>query len=129
MRISDWSSDVCSSDLAFAIALSIPLDVVAALRPNSLLDRVCLWIAVLGQAMPSFWFALMLILVLGVWWRLLPISGTGSLLPSLLPAIAPGYHAAPATMRLTPAGMDAGLGSDSIRTAPAKLGTTTARGK
>src|SRR3546814_16893430 len=66
--------------LAFAIALSIPLGVVAALRPNSLLDRVCLWIAVLGQAMPSFWFALMLILVLGVWWRLLPISGTGSLL-------------------------------------------------
>src|SRR3546814_8367049 len=76
--------------LAFAIALSIPLGVVAALRPNSLLDRVYLWIAVLGQAMPSFWFALMLILVLGVWWRLLPISGTGSLLHYIMPAIALG---------------------------------------
>src|SRR3546814_6939890 len=101
MRISDWSSDVCSSDL-------------------SLLDRVCLWIAVLGQAMPSFWFALMLILVLGVWWRLLPISGTGSLLHYIMPAIALGYYAAPAIMRLTRAGMVEVLGSDYIRTARAK---------
>lgn len=106
--------------LVFAILLSIPLGVVAALRPNSLLDRLCLWIAVFGQAMPSFWFALMLILVLGVWWRLFPISGTGSIAHYIMPAIALGYYAAPAIMRLTRAGMVEVLGSDYIRTARAK---------
>jgi peptide/nickel transport system permease protein len=106
--------------LAFAILLSIPLGVIAALRPNSLLDRACLWIAVFGQAMPSFWFALMLILVFGVWWRLLPISGTGSVAHYIMPAIALGYYAAPAIMRLTRAGMVEVLDSDYIRTARAK---------
>src|SRR5689334_16988143 len=49
--------------LLFAVTLSIPLGVVAALRPNSWLDRLTLTIAVVGQAMPSFWFALLLILL------------------------------------------------------------------
>ncbi|SMF64220.1 peptide/nickel transport system permease protein [Tistlia consotensis] len=106
--------------LVFALALSIPLGVVAALRPNSLLDHAALWLAVFGQAMPSFWFALLLILVLGVWGRLLPISGTGSLLNYVMPAIALGYYATPAIMRLTRAGMVEVLGSDYIRTARAK---------
>ncbi|HSF94044.1 MAG TPA: ABC transporter permease, partial [Thermohalobaculum sp.] len=62
--------------LVFALALSIPLGVLAAIRPNSLIDRVALTIAVVGQAMPSFWFALTLMLWLGVYWRLLPITGS-----------------------------------------------------
>ncbi len=39
--------------LAFALALSIPLGVIAAIRPNSWIDRLTLTIAVVGQAMPS----------------------------------------------------------------------------
>ena len=42
------------------------------------IDRVALTIAVIGQAMPSFWFALTLMLWLGVYWRLLPITGSDS---------------------------------------------------
>lgn len=106
--------------LVFALLLSIPLGVVAALRPNSIIDHAALWLAVFGQAMPSFWFALMLMLVLGVWARLLPISGTGSLLNFVMPAIALGYYATPAIMRLTRAGMVEVLSSDYIRTARAK---------
>lgn len=106
--------------LVFAVALSIPLGVAAALRPNSIVDRISLWIAVLGQAMPSFWFALLLMLVLGVWWRLLPISGAGGFDHYIMPAIALGYYATPAIMRLTRAGMIEVLESDYIRTAHAK---------
>src|SRR5262249_19006684 len=58
--------------IAFALVLAIPLGVVAAVRPNSMVDRFALALAVVGQAMPSFWFALTLILWLGVHWRLLP---------------------------------------------------------
>lgn len=110
--------------LVFAVALSIPLGVAAALRPNSIIDRLSLWIAVLGQAMPSFWFALLLMLVMGVWWRWLPISGAGGFDHYIMPAIALGYYATPAIMRLTRAGMIEVLESDYIRTAHAKgLGT------
>ncbi|MGH8802547.1 MAG: ABC transporter permease, partial [Casimicrobiaceae bacterium] len=50
---------VCA--LVFAIALSLPLGILAALRPNSWIDRVALALSVVGQALPSFWFGLMLI--------------------------------------------------------------------
>lgn len=106
--------------LLFSVALSIPLGVAAALRPNSLIDQFAMWLAVVGQAMPSFWFALILMLVLGVWWRLLPISGIGTFAHYIMPAIALGYYATPAIMRLTRAGMIDVLQSDYIRTARAK---------
>ena len=51
--------------LVFALTLSIPLGVLAAIRPNSLIDRAALTIAVIGQAMPSFWFALTMMLWFG----------------------------------------------------------------
>jgi peptide/nickel transport system permease protein len=106
--------------IAFALALSIPLGVLAALHPNTWIDRLALFIAVLGQAMPSFWFALLLIFWLGVELRLLPISGSDTWAHFVMPAIALGYYAAPAIMRLTRAGMMEVLASDYIRTARAK---------
>jgi len=106
--------------LVFALALSIPLGVLAAIRPNSLIDRVALTVAVVGQAMPSFWFALTLMLWFGVYWRLLPITGTASWANFVMPAIALGYYITPAVMRLTRAGMMEVLAADYIRTARAK---------
>jgi len=106
--------------LTFALVLSIPLGVLAAIRPNSIIDRFALTLAVVGQALPSFFFALVLILFLGVQWRLLPISGSDSWLNFIMPAIALGYYATPAFMRLTRAGMLDVLASDYIRTARAK---------
>lgn len=111
--------------LAFAVVLAVPLGVVAAIRPNSWLDRMALTIAVAGQAMPSFWFALVLIIVVGVQLRWLPISGNETWQHFVLPAIALGYYATPAIMRLTRTGMLDVLSSDYIRTARAK-GLTTA---
>jgi peptide/nickel transport system permease protein len=106
--------------LALAFSIAVPLGVVAALRPNSWIDRVALSFAVLGMAMPTFWFGLMLILVFGVQLRWLPISGTDSLWHFVLPSIALAYYAIPTVMRLTRAGMVEVLGSDYIRTARAK---------
>jgi peptide/nickel transport system permease protein len=106
--------------LAFALVLSIPLGVLAAVKPNSLVDRLALVLAVIGQAMPTFWFALTLILWLGVEWRLLPITGSESWAHFVMPAIALGYYLTPAVMRLTRAGMMEVLASDYIRTARAK---------
>lgn len=106
--------------LFFALVLSIPLGVLAAIRPNSLIDRFALTLAVVGQAMPSFWFALTMILWFGITWRLLPITGTDSWLNFIMPSVALGYYVTPAVMRLTRAGMLEVLSSDYIRTARAK---------
>jgi len=109
-----------ASAMTFALLLSIPLGVLAAIRPNSLIDRLALTIAVIGQAMPSFWFALTMMLWFGITWRLLPITGTASWKNFVMPAIALGYYVTPGVMRLTRAGMLDVLASDYIRTARAK---------
>ena len=106
--------------LSFALALSIPLGVAAAVRPNSWIDRLTLTIAVIGQAMPPFWFALLLILFFGLTLRWLPISGSETWAHFVMPAIALSYYATPAIMRLTRAGMLEVLQADYIRTARAK---------
>ncbi len=106
--------------LAFAFALSIPLGVLAAVRPNTFVDRCALTLAVVGQALPSFWFALILIFWFGIQWRLLPITGTASWQNFIMPAVALGYYITPGVMRLTRAGMLEVLASDYIRTARAK---------
>lgn len=106
--------------LTFALLLAIPLGVLAAIRPNSLFDRIALGIAVVGQAMPSFWFALTLVLWFGITWRLLPITGSDSWANFVMPSVALGYYITPIIMRLTRAGMLDVLASDYIRTARAK---------
>ncbi len=106
--------------LAFALILSIPLGMVAAIRPNSWIDRLALLLSVMGQAMPTFWFGLMLVVLLSVWFPLLPASGTASWKNFVMPTIVLGYFAMPALMRLTRAGMIEVLSSDYIRTARAK---------
>ncbi len=106
--------------LSFALLLAIPLGVLAAMNPNTLLDRAALTLAVVGQALPSFFFGLILIIVFGVWLRWLPISGSSSWLNFIMPSIALGYYATPAIMRLTRAGMMDVMSSDYVRTARAK---------
>jgi peptide/nickel transport system permease protein len=106
--------------LTFALVLAIPLGVLAAMFPNTIIDRVALTVAVIGQALPNFFFALIMIIVFGVWLRWLPISGHASWLNFIMPSIALGYYATPAIMRLTRAGMMDVLSSDYIRTARAK---------
>jgi len=106
--------------LLLAVTVAIPLGVLAAIYRDTWLDRVALVIAVVGQAMPSFWFGLSLILIFSVSLHWLPVAGNESWEHFVLPAIALGYYAMPAMMRLTRAGMLEVLGSDYIRTARAK---------
>lgn len=106
--------------LAFAVLLAIPMGVLAAVRPNTWIDRMALTISVIGQALPSFFFGLILMIVFGVMLRWLPISGSDSWRHFVLPSIALGYYATPAIMRLTRSGMLEVLASDYIRTAKAK---------
>ncbi|PSK86498.1 peptide/nickel transport system permease protein [Limimaricola soesokkakensis] len=106
--------------ISFALLLAVPLGVLAAIRPNSIIDRVALFLSVAGQAMPSFWFGLILIVVFSINLRWLPASGAESWRHFILPTIVLGYYAMPAIMRLTRAGMLEVLSADYVRTARAK---------
>ncbi len=106
--------------ITFALLTAVPLGVVAAIRPNSLIDRVALFVSVAGQAMPSFWFGLILIVLFGIKLGWLPPSGASTWRHFIMPTIVLGYYAMPAIMRLTRAGMLEVLNSDYIRTARAK---------
>ncbi len=105
---------------AFAVIIGVPLGVVAAIYPNTLIDRVSLSVAVFGQAIPNFWFSLMLIILLAVQFPIFPVSGTEGFSSFILPTIVLGTNAIPPIMRLTRTGMLDVLSSDYIRTAWAK---------
>jgi peptide/nickel transport system permease protein len=70
--------------------------------------------------MPNFFFALILIMLFSITWRILPVSGSDTWQHFVMPSIALGYYAAPAFMRLIRAGMIEVLSADYIRTARAK---------
>ena len=106
--------------LAIALVVSIPLGVLAAVRENSWIDRLVQLFAMIGQAMPSFWLGLILMITLGLNLGWLPISGTGSWQHYVMPGIVLAFSAIPALTRLTRSGMIQALGSDYIRTARAK---------
>jgi peptide/nickel transport system permease protein len=100
--------------------VSIPAGIISAVRRYSLADNVATFVALVGQAMPLYWFGIMLIIIFGVWLRWFPISGSGSLAHLVLPAITLGSWILPINMRLVRSGMLDVLNQDYIRTARAK---------
>jgi peptide/nickel transport system permease protein len=77
-------------------------------------------VALTGQAMPTFWLGIMLILVFSVGFQVLPSSGRGGLANLILPAVTLGLFTAARTMRLTRSALLEVLGQDYVRTARAK---------
>jgi ABC-type dipeptide/oligopeptide/nickel transport system permease component len=106
--------------LTIAICTAIPLGIIAAMREGTLLDRGIMTIAVIGQAMPSFWLGLTLVIFFGLKLQWFPISGVDTWQGYVLPGIVLSFSAIPALMRLTRSGMVDALASDYIRTARAK---------
>src|SRR5260221_696038 len=76
--------------LAIALAVALPLGIVAALHEGTAIDRLASLIAMIGQAMPSFWLGLVLMITLGLKLQWLPISGTGSWENYVMPGVAVG---------------------------------------
>jgi peptide/nickel transport system permease protein len=105
--------------LMMALAVALPLGILAALHEGRTIDRIASIVATIGQAMPSFWLGLVLMITLGLELRLLPISGTGSWENYVMPGVALAFTGIPALMRLTRAGMIEALSADYIRTARA----------
>jgi peptide/nickel transport system permease protein len=106
--------------LAIALVISLPLGILAAVREGTWVDRAAGLFAMIGQAMPSFWLGLVLMIVFGLQLGWLPISGTETWQGYVLPGVVLAFSAIPSLTRLTRSGMIEALASDYIRTARAK---------
>lgn len=106
--------------LGLALTIALPLGILAAVREGTWVDRCVTGIAIVGQAIPSFWFGLILMIVLGLVLGWLPISGTGTWQHYVMPGTVLAFTAVPALLRLTRSGMIEAMSSDYIRTARAK---------
>jgi peptide/nickel transport system permease protein len=106
--------------MGIGILIAIPVGIISAYRPYSLIDNIATIIAVAGQAMPIYWLGLMLILLLSVHLQWLPASGYGTPQHIVLPAFCLGVFTAPIAMRLIRSGMLDVLAQDYVRTARAK---------
>jgi len=76
-----------AAGIGSAILLSIPLGILAALRPGSLIDRIISVSSIAGLSMPQFWLGLLLIVFFGVQLGWLPTSGARGPLYLVLPAL------------------------------------------
>ncbi len=106
--------------MGIGILIAIPVGIISAYKPYSLIDNIATIIAVAGQAMPVYWLGLMLILLLSVNLQWLPASGYGTPQHLILPAFCLGVFTAPIAMRLVRSGMLNVLAQDYVRTARAK---------
>ena len=106
--------------LTVTVVVGLTLGVLAALKPNGWLDRFALSFGTAAQAIPNFWLGLILIILLGVMFPILPVSGDTSWKHFVLPCLVLGTSSVPQVLRLTRTGMIEVLGSDYIRTARAK---------
>jgi peptide/nickel transport system permease protein len=108
------------SALALATLVGMPLGILAALRPRSLIDRACRAAAYGLQAVPVFYLSLLLILVFSVRLNVLPAVSNGEPISLVMPAIALAGAIFPLIARISRTAMSDVLGQDYVRTARGK---------
>jgi peptide/nickel transport system permease protein len=113
---------------AIGLLISVPLGIIAGVRPNSWLAHLASFFSLVGIALPSFWLGLMLLLTFGVSLRWLPPSGYISPLDDpvmgfkylIMPAVTLGVGLAAPLTRFIRSGMLDVMSADYVRTARAK---------
>lgn len=106
--------------MTFATILGVGLGVIAAARPDGIIDRLASLTAYLGVSFPVYWVGLLLILLFAVSLHWLPPSGSGGFTYLILPAATLGMRSVAVLTRMTRGAMREALASDFIRTARAK---------
>ena len=106
--------------LVLTVLLAVPLGVAAAVKRGSAIDLAVTTLALLGQCMPTFWTAIVAILVFSLELRWFPTSGSGSFRHLVLPGVVLGSYSAAVVTRLIRSSMLEILASDFVRTGRAK---------
>jgi peptide/nickel transport system permease protein len=112
--------ELAGAALLLSVVLGIGLGILAALKRNTPIDGLVMIVSLGGVSIPSFAFALLLILVFSVFLGLLPATGSGGFDRLILPAVVLGYEGVGLIARLTRASLLEVMGLEYIRTARAK---------
>jgi len=110
------------SGLGFFVAmtLALVLGVMGATRRDTWLDNGVKFLAILGQALPGFWVAIVAIYIFAVYWHLLPTSGQGTPAHFVLPVLVLAFAILPGMMRLVRSSMLDVLGTEYVKMARIK---------
>lgn len=100
--------------MLFAVLVGVPLGILGAVYRNTWASRAINTYASLGQAIPSFWLGLMLILVFAITLGWLPSSGYGTAANYVLPAVTLAFYTSASILKLTTANMQEALKSDFV---------------
>lgn len=111
---------IATAGFLLSFVLAVPIGVVSAVKKGSALDNGLMAFALLAHAMPTFWLALVLVLVFSVHLQWLPSFGRGSWQHMLLPTIALATYSLARMARITRSSMLEVLGQDYVRTGRAK---------
>ena len=114
------TAQLAVASMAVAIAIGVPLGLMAALFRASWFDAGSMIVALLGVSMPSFWLGLLMIVTFSLHLGWFPATGGGDLWHLVLPAVTLGMIASAIIARLTRSSMLEVLGQDYVRTARAK---------
>ena len=111
---------LAGTGFAFMLVIGLSVGVYAAAFRGSAFDALARSFAVLGQAVPSFWLGLILILIFAIWWDVFPAGGKAGWSSVILPAFALGWYPAAGVMRLTRSSMLEVLDSEYVKLARIK---------
>jgi peptide/nickel transport system permease protein len=111
---------LATAGLLVALAVSVPVGVMAAAYRGGTWDRFGQGFALLGQSVPAFWLGIVLILVFSIRLGWLPSSGVGSWRNYVLPAIVLGWSISAGIVRLLRSSMIEALGAEFVKLARAK---------
>jgi ABC-type dipeptide/oligopeptide/nickel transport system permease component len=109
------------ASIALAVLVGVPLGVLAAIKRNTWLDSGLTTVSMVGQAVPAYILAVVLVLFFGVWFPgILPINGWGTVPEAVLPVVALCAGNVAIVTRYTRGSMVEVLRQDYVRTAEAK---------
>jgi len=103
-----------------AVVVAIPAGILSAIKRGSPCDNAIMGVALVGQAAPTFYIGIMLILVFSLWLGFFPTGGRGDWRHVVLPAVTLGAFAMASIARITRSAVLEILRADFIRTARAK---------
>src|SRR5262249_41257169 len=106
--------------MLLAIVLAVPLGVLAATHRGGPVDLLAMGVALVGQSVPNFWLAIMMILLFAVSWGILPTSGRGGVAHVGMPAAAIAINLMALLTRLVRTTMIEVLSEDFVRTGRGK---------
>jgi len=112
--------ELALASLGIALVIGIPAGILAALFRGRPVDYATTTLLTVGQAVPSFWLAILLILWLGVDLHLLPIGGRAGIESLIMPAVTLSIVPLVTIARITRSSVGAILPQDFVRTAEAK---------